>query len=227
MADETKLSAPNRSIDDVVGQSDIIALIGKYKIAIIAIVCSAAALLLGMAIYSHFSNKHFQEAAHQTYLFTETSLADLEAGKITGAEFVTLFNKLVADSNSFKTVVPIAISASDLLLKKGDNESVKLLILPLLDDHDSGVAGQFLRIRLATALENLKDYAAALPHYQWLANNDDKVLVAKHYTDLGRMYLLTGNKDKATSSFKYVVEHFKASEFYRIAQNYLMEMGAE
>lgn len=66
----------------------------------------------------------------------------------------------------------------------------------LLDDHDSGVAGQFLRIRLATALENLKDYSGALSHYQWLANNDDKVLAAKHYTDLGRMYLLTGNKEK-------------------------------
>lgn len=227
MADESKLAAPNRSIDEVVGQTDLGVFLVKYKMAIIAVVVVAAIGLIGMGAYSHFADKKFQEASFKVYQFNQSNLDALTSDKITGSQFAGAFAQLAIDTDSFKGLVPVAITASDFLLGKGDNESVKQMLLPLVDKFGKGHQGYYLRSRLAVALENLKDFAGAQKEYEWLANSGISVLAAKHYTDLGRMYLLTGNKERAKSSFKYVVDTYKASEFYRIAQNYLMEMGEE
>lgn len=227
MVDQSKLAAPNRSVDEVMEQPEITAFIARYKIAIISIVVAAIATLSGIGIYSHFAEKNFQKSAYEIYLFNEDSLQKLTTGAITGEQFNQSFKQLAEKISYFKGVVPVAITASDYLLQKGDAPAVKSLLEPMVEHFGKGYAGHYLRSRLAVAYENLKEYPAALKEYEWLANSGINVLSAKYYTDLGRMYLLTGNKERAQSSFKYVVEKYKASEFYRVAQNYLMEMGAE
>lgn len=229
MAEQSNLSAPTRSIDEAVGQTDITVFIGKYKMAIIAIVSIAILSLLGVALYSHFADKNFQKYAERGFVFSETTLTELNSGKLAAGDFVSKFKTLADETNYYEGLTPVAVSAADMMLTKGENQAVVDLLRPLLEKRSfaRGVKGLFLRSRLATALENLQDYNGAIEHYEWLANNNGNVLSAKFYTDLGRMYLLTKNNERAKASFKYVVENYKASEFYRVAQIYLMEMGAE
>ncbi len=225
MADNSKLDAETRPIDDVMNDTELGTLIMKYKNAIIAIIAVSLATVIALGLYSHNSNKHDQEASYQVYQLSQGALQDLLAGKMEGKVFATDFLKLKDTTSTFKSMVPVAITASDFLISKDLNEDAKNILSPMVEEYGSGMAGYLLRTRLAVALENLNDAKGAIAQLEAVVGSEQKYLEAKLYTDLGRLYLQDGNKERAQASFKYVVENFKASEFYRVAQIYLSEMG--
>lgn len=225
MADDSKMDAETRPIDDVMNDTELGTLIMKYKTAIIAIVVVSALTVAGLGVYSHNSNKHAQEASYKVYQLSQVSLTGLLADKVDAKTFSDEFLKLNSETSSFKSLVPVAITASDYLISKDKNEEAKSILSELVAEHGKGMAGYFLRVRLAVALENLNDVKGAIEQLEAVIGSKHKYLSAKLYTDLGRLYMQDGNKEKAKASFDYVVENFKRSEFYRVAQIYLGEMG--
>lgn len=225
MADNSKLDAETRPIDDVMNDTELGTLIMKYKNAIIAIIAISLATVIALGFYTHSSNKHAQEASYQVYQLSQGSLQNLLSGKMDGKSFAGEFLQLKEKTSTFKSMVPVAITASDYLISKDLNDEARNILSPMVEKYGSGMAGYLLRTRLAVALENLNDAKGAIAQLEAVVGSDQKYLAAKLYTDLGRLYLQDGNKERAKASFQYVVENFKASEFYRVAQIYLSEMG--
>ncbi|MCK5883490.1 MAG: tetratricopeptide repeat protein [Bacteriovoracaceae bacterium] len=224
MVDDSKMDAETRPIDEVMNDTELGSLIMKYKLAIIAIVVISALTVAGLGLFSHNSNKHAQEASYKVYQLSQVSLTGLLVGKVDAQTFSKDFLKLNSETKSFKSLVPVAITATDYLISKDNNVEAKSILTALVAEHGNGMAGYFLRARLAVALENLNDVKGAIEQLEAIIGSKHKYLSAKLYTDLGRLYMQSGNKEKAKASFDYVVANFKRSEFYRVAQVYLGEM---
>ena len=83
----------------------------------------------------------------------------------------------------------------------------------------------FILARMAVVYEDLGQVDKAILTIEKMNSAKFKVFEGKNYVDLGRLYLKMGNKDKAKTSFQYVVDkaHDEA-EFVKIAKLYLAKI---
>lgn len=224
MTNNSKLDAENRPIEEVMGETELGTLIMKYRAMIIGAVIFAFVFLSGLGIYSHLSSKEQEQNAKLVYSFQQDYFDKMIQKTVTEEDFVINFLKVNEETKSFKSLVPIAIMASDYLVASGKNLEAKKILMTMVKTHNTDPAAFFLNTRLAVVHEDLGEITEAIAILKTIVGSKNTFLQAKNYTDLGRLYLKTNDKDNAKKSFEYVVENFKASEFLRVAKVYLSEM---
>ena len=195
----------------------------KYKIPLISLVVVSLMAVASWAVYTSYSEKENNRLGRIVYEFKSDYFKKLQEDKMSAGEFVGQFKKLVGETGKFTGLVSLNIGASDYLIKKNHLDEAKELLEIGSEkfSSDNPYVNWFISTRLATVYEDLKQEKKAIEVLEKLNSSSVKLMEWKLYLDLGRLYMKTGNKDKARSNFKYVVDNYSDMDFSKIARIYL------
>jgi predicted negative regulator of RcsB-dependent stress response len=223
MKTTTGPTAYNRSIDDISGDSGIETWIQKNKIAAIGVlVFILIAVLGGGAGYQYLKSQKVKQS-EVAYTFTKTALKDFQAKKISAEELLKNLEAIKAKL-SVESAGYLSMVVGDELVKQNQ----EALAGQLWQNTFSTFKGQsyliyLLGLRLSVQLEDQGKAVEAITVLEKMATST-KVMEAKTNLDLGRLYLQTGNNEKAKKHLQYVVDTFSQDEFAKIAKLYLRKI---
>ncbi len=219
-------SAPqNRNIDQILDESNIQSFLIKNKTLFIVLVALIIAAVVGFGIYRHFDDKSQTVFNSEIYTFETTFLKSYQTTKSDPKLLVEEMSKLNTKMNGYIGLVPLVIKTSDALVANNHLAEASIVLSMGEESSDSDYATYFILSRKAAVQEDLGQNAEAIETLLKLNTQSTKIFEGKNYVDLGRLYLKAGDKDKARTSFKYVVDNAKDEvEFVKLAQLYLAKM---
>ncbi len=215
----------NRNIDQILDESNIQSFLVKNKTLFIALVTLLIATVIGFGVYRHFNDKSQTAFNSQIYAFETSTLKTYQTTKGDPQAVVDGISKLYADMDGYVGLLPLVIKTSDALVVNNHLAQAKTVLTLGEESSDNDYATYFLLSRKAAVQEDLGENKEAIETLLKLNTQSTKIFEGKNYVDLGRLYLKTGDKEKARASFKYVVDNAKdEAEFVKIAQLYLAKM---
>jgi tetratricopeptide (TPR) repeat protein len=113
-----------------------------------------------------------------------------------------------------------------MLHLQGDMDAAKKVMVILQKHylHKNSYIDYSIYVRQAVLDEDAKDYKGAIKSLNAVLSLPVKIMEAKTYLDLGRLYIKVGNREKAKSSLFYVVDNFAGEEFAKLAHLYLAQL---
>lgn len=220
----TTSTSPNRGINEIMSETTIQNFIVKNKVAVIIGFVFLVVLVVGIGFYASMADQSKSVFNSKIYAFETTLLKGYEQSP-TSTNPKAIKDALLslhAEMGNYVGLFPAVIKTSDLLMTNNHLAEAKdVLEMGLKVAHDS-YAQYFVLSRLAVAYEDLGQDKMAIETLEKMNKSGAKIFEGKNYLDLGRLYLKSGDKEKAKASFKYVVEKAKdEAEFVKIAELYL------
>ena len=200
----------------------------KNKIAVYTTLGVVVAVILGFGIFKFTADKSNVEHNAKIYAFETTILKEYIA-KPTDAKAAKALENGVTTLNlqmgDYLGLLPLIIKSTDALMANsyfGEARSILSIGEKVAKDD---YAKFFIQSRQAALYEDLGEDKLAIDVLEKMTSQSVKIFEGKTYLDLGRIYLKTGNKEKAKASFTHVVEKAKdEAEFVKLAQLYLSKM---
>jgi predicted negative regulator of RcsB-dependent stress response len=223
---ETSENAKNTNVDDLLKQTEIGSFIAKNKTAVISVIVLVLLLVVGFGFYSTYQGKVTKEVTNVAYRFTNDVFAPLQAKKLSPGKFLAQLEGVAKDVSYHDSLIPLFFKSIDEVYKQGDLASARKII-DLVSKHylkKNSYLDYFIFVREAVIFEDQKKYNDAIVVLNKIVSLPVKVMEAKTYLDLGRLYIKVGNKQKAKSSLFYVVDNFENEEFAKLAHIYLAKL---
>lgn len=221
------MNQQDTSVDQVLQQTEVGNLLMRYKFVWIGLAVVAILSVFVWGGWRSYSAKNTAEAQTLTFAFTQTEMRSFAEGKMDAPAVLASFKELLKKNSSLE-VFPLCLALSDLLLSRG-NSAEALELLQLADKEFSsknGYTAHFVLSRLAVAYEDAGKTKEAIEALEKMNASSLKILEAKNYLDLGRLYLKVGDNEKARKNLEYVVDKLPSGDYTRMARIYLSEMGS-
>ncbi|MBF0298498.1 MAG: hypothetical protein HQK51_07240 [Oligoflexia bacterium] len=172
-----------------------------------------------------YLNKKNQDQSNLIYEFKNNAIAEFKTNKINKDEFLKKWNDLNKSVGKNEQIFFAATEVLDYLISKKDFTAAQEIAAPLLDRFRANTFIQyFLSQYLAAIYEDMGDSNKAIEVLEQLIKSNVKILEAKIYFDLGRLYLQVGKKDKAKANLGYIEEKFPSTSYVKIAKLYLKQL---
>ncbi len=213
------------SLENIVERTEFGHIINQNRKPIIIAGIFIVICAVAFSFYKSQQEKANEVIASQVYTFEKNELKALKDKKIDAAEFVTKFQALPNNVLTSPAILPTLIDS----VKTLRNEEKFLQAKDLLESvyphlSSSSYSFHFVATYLAVTYEDLRSWDQAIEVYEKLISSPIKILEAKIYLDLGRLYLKVKNTDKAKINFQYIVEKYPNDEMAKIAKLYLRDL---
>ncbi len=208
---------------------DITQWVLKFKVPFLSTIVAILLTVLSVGLYQYYQDGLQEKYADVIYQFEQNEWQQMQAAKIDSAAFFEQFTKLTQQVKHSVALVPLVLKMSDDFLEKKQFQQSK----ELLEYAANNLVGKniytnyFIRSRLAVANENLGDFAGAINQLEKLNQQQSKILEAKTYLDLGRLYLLTKQVEQAKTSLQYLTDNFATDEYGKLAKIYLQQLSGK
>lgn len=202
--------------------------IAKNKIAVYTTLGVLVAVIIGFGFFKIFADKSNVEHNTKIYAFESTILKDYIANPTDAKGAKAIENGVTSlhlQMGDYLGLLPIIIKASDVLTANSYYSEARSLLSIGEKVAKDDYSEFFIHSRQAAVYEDMGEDKLAIDTLEKMTSQSVKIFEGKTYLDLGRLYLKTGNKEKAKASFTHVVEKAKdEAEFVKLAQLYLSKM---
>lgn len=212
------------ALHDALNQTEIGAFIAKHLMIFISLIAIVVFGVIGWGVYQYQNQQKAGVYAQAVHEFTQETLTKLELENISVAEFQTAYAELATQTQFSIVLAPLAVQAADVLLNRGLWDDALKVLAPLEKHKRDPFVHFFVATRQAVAYEDLGLYPEAIRVLEALNTNSVKMMQDKIYLDLGRLYMRTGNNEKAKLSFEHVTKVMAQSEFSALAHLYLNQL---
>ncbi|MEI8347415.1 MAG: tetratricopeptide repeat protein [Pseudomonadota bacterium] len=201
--------------------------ISDHRILFMSLIGVILLGVLGWGLYHQQQLKQDKVLAEIVVQFTNTELNKLRVKQLPPADFTKGLQALASRTGKFNGLLPLILESTDVLIEQGANkESLEILQLgEKLFAKENPYNNYFLTIRLAAVYEDLGQLQLAVGLLEKLNSSKVPLLESKVSLDLGRLYMKIGDKDKAQSYLRKVIDNFSIAELARIARIYLEELN--
>ena len=217
-----------QEINGISPENKIQGSIVKNKIAVYTTIGVLVAVIVGFGFFKIFADKSNVEHNTKIYTFESTILKDYIANPTDPKGARAIENGVVnlhLQMGEYLGLLPLIIKASDALTANGYYSEARSVLSVGEKVARDDYAEFFIQSRQAAVYEDLGEDKLAIDTLEKMTSQSVKIFEGKTYLDLGRLYLKTGNKEKAKASFTHVVEKAKdEAEFVKLAQLYLSKM---
>ena len=213
---------------ELINENKIQGSIAKNKVAIYTIFGVVVALVVAFGLFKTFADKSKAEYNSKIFAFESTILKDYLANPADPKAAKALedgVGNLHLQMGEYLGLLPVVIKASDALMANSHFSEARSLLSIGEKIASDDYAEYLVQSRQAVVYEDLGEDKLAIETLEKMTSQSVKIFEGKTYLDLGRLYLKTGNKEKAKASFTHVVEKAKDDvEFVKMAQLYLAKM---
>jgi len=205
-------------IDNILNETEIGQVIAKNKMIFVAL---AVIAVLGVFVYGGFSswNKSASEKHYEIIRVYQENFEKLSLEKTVNIKaIVSSFQDLKKKIGSSKLLFYPALITGDFLRTKGALSESENVYQQAFSSVSIASSSTMLGLRLAVVKEDLKKYDQAIKVLEKVAAFKIKAFEGKIYLDIGRIYSLKGNKEKAKSNYQYVIDNSSDTEMLKLAR---------
>lgn len=182
------------------------------------------ASVFGGGYYFHQKKLSKVEYNSRIYTFTSNELAQFETDK-DGLKLIKAYKLMYKDVGNYLGLIPVSLKTADVLIKNGKTSEALEILQMSLKLNSNIYAQYFVKIRMGVVYEDMGKFKEAIDVLLDISKSDADVFKGKTYLDLGRNYLKIGDKEKAKSSFEFVINKANSDlEFVKMAKLYLAEV---
>jgi predicted negative regulator of RcsB-dependent stress response len=223
---ESNENAQNTNVDELLKETEIGSFIAKNKASVISGVVFLLLLVITYGFYTTHLEKLTAVASGNAYKFTQSAYKSLESGALTSGKYLSQLETELKNNDYHEAFIPVLFKSFDYLYKNKDLETAAKVIELVSKNykHKNSYLDYFILVRQASLLEDEKKYKEAISTLNKITSLSVKVMEAKTYLDLGRLYILVGNKEKAKTSLFYVIDNFAQEDFAKVARIYLAKI---
>ncbi len=190
-------------------------------IGIVAFILSSVLAYGGWTMYQA---DRAEKASEAVYAFENDVLNPFMQDQISYEDVVREWRSLNQEFSGQKALLPVLLFISDELIESGELDIVNDLLTSHRGDFSGDFARYFIDMRLAVVQEDLGLINEAIATLERMESSSLDLLETKVYLDLGRLYMQTGEYQKARLSFEHVTSQMSQEEFAQMARIYLAEL---
>ncbi len=224
----TTTTSTNREINEILNEKNVQGFVAKNKVAVYALLGVLVAAIVAFGAFKSFADKSRAEYNNKIHTFETTTLKtylDNPAAPGAAKALESGVLNLHLEMGEYIGLLPLVIKSSDALMANSHNVEARALLSIGEKVASDDYAEYFILSRQAAVLEDLGEDKQAIETLEKMSSQSLKIFEGKTYMDLGRLYLKTGDKEKAKKNFTHVVEKAKDdAEFVKIAQLYLSKL---
>lgn len=159
----------------------------------------------------------------KVFEFQSGPWTEAKAGKITTADLVKAFEGLEEGVRNAPVMLPIVLDMGKFLYEKGSYTEAEVILSKVDAATKHPVSSFFVKMQRVVVLEKLGKTDEAISVLEPLAQNKETMMPAKISVELGRFYLIKGDKTKAKTQFDFVISTYPNDDQAKLAKLYLSQ----
>jgi predicted negative regulator of RcsB-dependent stress response len=217
-------AAQTQTLEQTLNKTDLGHVIYENRNLFFGLLVTVVFAATGYSLWRQSQKSAALETAVKVFEFQSTVWADVKAGKKAPADLVTAFEGLDPAVQSAPVMIPMVLEMSKFLAEKGSYAEAGAVLSKVSAGHP--VSTFFLALQKAVVLEKLGKVGEAIAALEPLAQSKEAFLPARTSLELGRLYLVKGEKAKAQTQFDYVVNTFPNGEEAKLAKLYRQRLAS-
>ncbi|HXH29585.1 MAG TPA: tetratricopeptide repeat protein [Bacteriovoracaceae bacterium] len=215
--------APTPTVEQTLNKTDFGHMVYEYRKLFFGLLIAVLVAATGYTIWKQAQQSSALEDSEKVFKFQTTTWSEAKAGKRTPQELVSAFDGLDESTRNAPLMLPIVLEMSKFLYEKDLlTEAASLLGKVKFDNHP--VSAFFISMQKAVVFEKAGKIDDAIAVLEQLAKGKEALMPGKVSLDLGRLYLLKGEKGKAQTQFEYVITNFPNEEQAKLAKLYMSQL---
>jgi len=220
-----KMSEATQTLEQTLNKTDLGHTIYENRkfffVLLLAILISAT----GFILWKQSKKASELETSVEVFEFQSKVWETFKNGKSTSADLVAAFDKLDSKVHSAPVMLPLALEMAKSLHEKGNDQEAESILSKVSSHTSHPVSAFFIGMQRAVILEKLGKMDEAIKVIEPLAQNKDILMPARVSLELGRLYLLKGDKEKAKVQFEYINSTFPNDDQAKLARLYLSQLS--
>ncbi|MBF0314738.1 MAG: hypothetical protein HQK50_18425 [Oligoflexia bacterium] len=187
---------------------------------VVACIVALVIASIGYGVFVQYKEKRDIEHQSALYSFRTDIWERYRSDSLPEKDLIIAFESLGKKIGyAEKGIGAMAIEMNNYLLEK-ERLQLALTLSKEVYAHNKNnlYVVSMLGRQLAVMYEDLGSTKEAIAILEDLNKSKMKLLEAKNYFDLGRLYALVGDKEKSKLNYQYVVDHFANDQFARLAR---------
>lgn len=214
--------APTQTLEQTLNKTDLGHTLYENRKVFISALVAVLVVCFGYLVWKQQASKSQMESSMKVFEFQSGVWADAKAGKTAPADAVKAFEGLDESTRKSPVMIPVALEMGKFLYEKGLLAEADTVLSKVENKH--AVSSFFIGMQRAVILEKLGKVDEAIAVLEPLAQNKEALMPAKISLDLGRLYLVKGEKGKAQTQFDYIINTFPNDDQAKLAKLYLSQI---
>jgi predicted negative regulator of RcsB-dependent stress response len=223
MSNATQTQDP--TIEQTLNKTDLGHVIYENRKIFFALIIAVLVGATGYVLWKQVQKSNSLENSVKVFEFQSGIWTDVKSGKTSIPELMKSFEALDSSIQTAPVMIPVALEMSKFLFDKGNLAEADLVLSKLGTSHKHAVSSFFVSMQRAVVLEKLGKIDEAIAMIEPLAQGKEVLMPAKVSVELGRLYLVKGEKGKAQTQFDYVLSTFPNDEQAKLAKLYLAQIA--
>ena len=227
MSDITANQAPEATLEQSLNKTDMGHWLYEHRKSFLAAVAVVLVGTIGYVGWKQQQKNEMNRLSEQVAKFETTTLADLKAKKIPAADFATKFKALDNKLQTTPSMVPVAVDSAATLRAMDESKLAQDILKPMVSDNGlkaSSAAYMFVALNYAALAETNGETDEAIRVLETYVSSGHKVFLTKAHLDLGRLYLLKKDNDRAKKNLDFIVNDHPNDELAKLARLYLQRL---
>jgi len=212
-----------QTLEQTLNKTDLGHTLYENRKVFIAALVAVLVLCFGYIVWRQQNLKSAQQTSLTVFEFQNGTWADVKSGKAPATDLVKSFESLDESAKKAPVMVPLALEMGKFLYDKGQFADAEAILSKVDSKHP--VSSFFIGMQRAAILEKLGKTDEAIAVLEPMAQNKEALMPAKISLDLGRLYLVKGEKGKAQTQFDYIINTFPNDDQAKLAKLYLSQIS--
>lgn len=214
--------AQTQTLEQTLNKTDLGHTLYENRKVFIAALVAVLVVCFGYLVWKQQAHNAQLDASKKVFEFQNGQWADVKAGKANATDVVKAFEGLDESTKKSPVMIPLALEIGKYLFDKGMFAEADAVLSKIDTKHP--VSSFFIGMQRAVILEKLGKVDEAIAVLEPIAQNKEALMPAKISLDLGRLYLVKGEKGKAQTQFDYIINTFPNDDQAKLAKLYLSQL---
>jgi predicted negative regulator of RcsB-dependent stress response len=220
----SEAATQTQTLEQTLNKTDLGHLIYENKNLFFGLLIAVLLGSTGFAFWKQSQKSAALEISVKVFEFQSGIWTEVKNNKKDISELMKAFEALDEKARTAPIMVPVALEISKFLMEKGNYPEADTILSKVGSKSTHPVSAFFLSMQRAVVLEKLGKIDDAISQLESLSRGEDALLPAKTSLELGRLYLLKGEKGKAQTQFDFIISNYPNDEQAKIVKLYLQEL---
>ena len=212
------------TVEQTLNRTDFGHFMYENRKAFFGALIAAVICILAFAGWKQSQEASAVERSVKVFEFQTKTWEEAKNGKITPQDLISKYNELPSDVLASPVMIPVALEIGKFLFEKGHFAEAES-VLSKVDVSKNALGKFFVGMQRYVVLEKLGKTEEAISTLEEVLKQEESFMKPLVAVELGRLYLVKGEKGKAQTQFDYVVSTFPNDEHAKLAKLYLAQMA--